>query len=276
MTSQPITVDSIRQHYDRLSSYYRTLWGDHIHHGYWDKNQSPGQAQVALVEKLAERAEIRAGSRVLDVGCGLGASAIWLAHELKCSVLGLTISPAQLEMARARAIEEGLEERVRFQVEDANSLKYVELFDVVWVIECSEHLFDKAAFIRAAAAALRPGGVFALCAWLKSDGIQSGEYREIVDRVCRRMLCPSLASKSEYCAWMADAGFRVRTAEDITHAVSKTWDVCLKIPRLPMVRRILGAADPATLEFIRSFTDIADAYAQGAMSYGMFTANKVV
>ena len=136
MGAQSITVETIREHYDRLSFYYRILWGDHIHHGYWDKDQTPTQAQVALVERLAQGAEIRAGSRVLDVGCGLGGSAIWLARELKCSVLGLTISPAQLEMARTRAIEEGLEDRVRFQLEDANSLRYVEMFDVVWVIEC--------------------------------------------------------------------------------------------------------------------------------------------
>jgi len=276
MSTHSVTVASIREHYDRLSFYYRTLWGDHIHHGYWDKDQTPKQAQIALVERLAQRAEIRAGSRVLDVGCGLGGSAIWLARELKCSVLGLTISPAQLEMARTRAIEEGLEDRVRFQLEDANSLRYVEMFDVVWVIECSEHLFDKAAFIRSAAAALQPGGVLALCAWLKSDGVPSDEHHEIVDRVCRGMLCPSLASKSEYGTWMANAGFRVRTADDITRAVSKTWDLCLKIPGLPVVQSLLRAADSATLEFISSFADIATAYSQGAMSYGMFTAIKEV
>jgi tocopherol O-methyltransferase len=274
MTQGIITVEAIRKHYDQLSPLYRTLWGEHIHHGYWESQGSAKHAQIALVERLALRAGIRSSSRVLDVGCGLGGSAIWLAKERGCSVVGITISPVQLEMARNQANKEGLGGRLQFRLEDANSLTYVESFDVVWVIECSEHLFDKPAFIRHAAAALRPGGILALCAWLKSEREQSPEHLEILQRVCRGMLCPSLASQSEYCEWMAEAGLTVRTADDITQAVSKTWDLCMKIRHAPVVQRILRTAESDTLEFVRSFIDIAHAYSQGVMSYGMFTAVK--
>jgi tocopherol O-methyltransferase len=274
MPSTSITVEAIARHYDRLSFLYRTFWGDHIHHGYWDSSQTQNEAQIALIEKLATRAEIRPGAQVLDVGCGLGGSSIWLARELECPVLGLTISPVQLEMARKRAAEEGVSDRVRFELEDANAFEYVESFDAIWVIECSEHLFDKRGFIRRAAAALRPGGVLAVCAWLRSDCLESAEHRDMVNRVCAGMLCPSLASKSEYCAWMREAGLRMRTADDITRSVSRTWDVCLKIARTPVVRRILNTAESDTLEFVKSFADIAQAYDEGAMSYGMFTAVK--
>lgn len=88
------------------------------------------------------------------------------------------------------------------------------------------------------------------------------------------MLCPSLASKSEYCSWMERAGLHVRKADDVTRSVSKTWDLSLKISRQPAVQRILQSAESATLEFVKSFTDIAQAYAMGAMSYGMFVAIK--
>lgn len=224
------------------------------------------------MERLATQAGILRRSHVLDVGSGLGGSAIWLATELQCSVLGLNISRVQLDIARKRAREKGLADRVHFRLEDANSLKYVEAFDVVWVIECSEHLFDKCGFIRSAAAALRPRGVLALCAWLKSDGAQSREHRNMVNRVCRGMLCPSLASKSEYCSWMEAAGLSIRTADNITHAVSRTWDLCRRLPHRPMVQRILQTAESDTLAFVKSFSNIAEAYAEGVMSYGMFTA----
>lgn len=107
-----ITVERIQKHYDRLSPLYRLLWGEHIHHGYWERSSTARQAQLALVERLAAEAEICLGSHVLDVGCGLGGSAIWLATELQCSVLGLTISQVQLEIARRRAREKDVADRV--------------------------------------------------------------------------------------------------------------------------------------------------------------------
>ena len=128
---------------------------------------------------------------MLDVGCGLGGSSIWLARNLKCTVLGLTISPVQLEIATRRARRHGLSGQVQFRLQDANDLCNENEFDCVWVIECSEHLFDKTGFISQAAAALRPRGVLALCAWLRADGPLANSGRDLIDRVCRGMLCPS-------------------------------------------------------------------------------------
>jgi len=80
----PVNTNAIRSHYDRLSILYWWLWGEHIHHGFWRNGESPHQAQVRLIEELAERTQIRRGAKVLDVGCGLGGSSFWLAHELGC------------------------------------------------------------------------------------------------------------------------------------------------------------------------------------------------
>lgn len=57
------TTDAVRDHYDRVSVYYRALWGDHIHHGYWEGDESPAEAQVKLVENLAARRENLANLR---------------------------------------------------------------------------------------------------------------------------------------------------------------------------------------------------------------------
>src|SRR5262245_11376225 len=145
-------VDAIRDHYDRLSGYYGTLWGEHIHHGYWEGDESPAAAQEKLVARLAERARVPRGARVLDVGCGLGGSALWLARHLGCTVTGITISPVQVQMAAERARTENLGDRVRFLHMDASQLDLApESFDVVWVIECSEHIDDKAGLLTACA-----------------------------------------------------------------------------------------------------------------------------
>ena len=267
-------IDAIQRHYDRLSAFYRTFWGEHIHHGLWEGARNAKEAQVALIERLAAKADIRPGSHVLDVGCGLGGSSIWLARNLKCTVVGLTISPVQLEIATRRARRQGLSGRVQFRLQDANDLSNENEFDCVWVVECSEHLFNKVGFISRAAAALHAGGVLALCAWLRADGPLGNSGRLLIDRVCRGMLCPSLGTKSEYCKWITAAGLSIRTADDITAAVSKTWHLGRKIVQKPIVQKILMTAESETVAFVNSFNDMAEAYSGGVMSYGMFAAVK--
>jgi len=43
-----VNIAQIRNHYDHLSFWYRTLWGEHIHHGYWEDNESVATAQIQL------------------------------------------------------------------------------------------------------------------------------------------------------------------------------------------------------------------------------------
>src|SRR5580704_16516285 len=116
----PVEIDHIRRHYDRLSYLYRLFWGEHLHHGYWENNESIPRAQIQLMERLAERAGVPRGGRVLDIGCGVGGSALWLADQFECDVTGITLSPVQARMATSRAKAKGLASRVRFEVLDAN------------------------------------------------------------------------------------------------------------------------------------------------------------
>jgi tocopherol O-methyltransferase len=258
-----------------LSAYYRALWGDHIHHGYWEDGETPSRAQVKLVERLAERARIPHGGRVLDVGCGVGGPALWLARNLRCSVLGLTISPVQARMAAEKARAEGLSRLARFEVADANRLNYAaESFDAVWVIECSEHLANKARFVASCARALKPGGMLALCAWLRAEQYALPGHARLVAEVCRGMLCPHLASMREYQGWMRDCGFAQIEAEDVTRRVEQTWGRCAELVSRPEVRAALRATDRRTRRFVGAFTAIRQAYHEGAMAYGMFTARK--
>ncbi len=78
-----VDLRQIRKHYDRLSIFYRLLWGEHLHHGYWENGESIGRAQIKLMEKMAQTATIPRGAIVLDIGSGLGGSAFWLAEAVQ-------------------------------------------------------------------------------------------------------------------------------------------------------------------------------------------------
>ena len=160
-----ISKRSIRRHYDLATPFYRLLWGRHIHHGLWEGEEPPALAQQRLIDHLAAAAALGPGQAVLDVGCGMGGSTIDLARRHHCRATGLTLSPVQRGWAALAARWQGVQGRTRFLCADAETIDFAPAsFDVVWNVECSEHLFDKPGFFRRAAGWLRPGGRVALCA----------------------------------------------------------------------------------------------------------------
>jgi cyclopropane fatty-acyl-phospholipid synthase-like methyltransferase len=270
-----VDINHIREHYDRLSFLYRVFWGEHLHHGYWDGDETVPQAQIQLMERLAERAGLSRGARVLDIGCGLGGSAFWLAGNFGCQVTGITISPVQARMASKKAKARGLSDRVRFQVSDANQWEPEPgTVDMVWIMESSEHFQDKKRFFERCASALKPGGVLAVCAWLRRDGPMPKDEQKLVATIAEAMLSASLDSLSDYERWMRDAGLTVTTAEDITRHVKRTWEFCSRIVERRAMRFLVRFTGAPTRRFVESFPLMKQAYAQGAMAFGLFVAKK--
>jgi cyclopropane fatty-acyl-phospholipid synthase-like methyltransferase len=273
ITCDSITKSQIRLHYDLANVFYWLLWGPHIHHGLWDGDESADRAQIRLIERLATEAGIRPGSRVLDVGSGMGGSAIYLAKQLGCDATGLTVSPIQRSWAGTTARLRGLGPHVRFICNDAETAEFpASSFDIVWSIECTEHLFDKPRFFRRAAGWLRPGGRTAICAWLAGDEPQTHQQRQQVYEICEGFLCPSLGTEAEYTAWMQQAGLRVQSFADFTPKTMRTWEICRERVRRSGVRFLARLAGMDMVRFLDRFDTFSRAYRTGAMRYGCFVA----
>lgn len=285
---------TIRFHYDWTSLFYRMLWGRHIHHGLWDAEEcraagcaeegrpieltrltrSPEAAQVRLTEALAEAAGIRGGERVLDVGCGLGGSAIQLARRFACRVTGITLSPFQQRWAQAAACWHGVAANTRFCWADAEQVTFpAGSFDVVWSIECTEHLFDKSGFFRRAAEWLKPGGRMAICAWLSADEATPAARQRILD-VCEGFFCPSLGTADDYRQWIEAAGLQIGGWNDWTLRVVPTWEICRRRVASPIIRLLARLLGSGTDLFLERFDTLLEAYRSGAMAYGCFAACK--
>jgi tocopherol O-methyltransferase len=270
-----VDVDRVRKHYDRLSFLYRMFWGEHLHHGYWNGGETAARAQIQLIEQLAQRAEIPRGANVLDIGCGVGGSALWLADQFACRVTGMTISPVQAGMAARKAKGRGLSARVRFEVCDANQWQpAAESFDVVWIMESSEHFPDKKHFFERCALALKPGGTLAVCAWLRRDGSMRPGEQKLVATIAEAMMSASLDSLSSYRDWMRDAGLTVTAAEDITRHVERTWAQCARLGRNPILKFLVRFTGGPTRRFVKAFPLMQEAYSSGAMAFGLFVAKK--
>jgi tocopherol O-methyltransferase len=187
-------------------------------------------------------------------------------------VLGITISPVQTRLAQGRARSLGLGKQVQFATADANALDFApESFDVIWNIECSEHLANKRKFFSDSARLLRRGGSLALSAWVRAG---SDDHHELIARICAGMFCPSLGTLEQYRQWMKDGGLSAITTEDVTAQVAKTWDICQQIVERAHLRSILPLISPATNRFVGTFAAMRQAYREGALRYTIFTARK--
>ena len=149
------------------------LWGEHIHLGFYpsgNKKIDSRKAKIQFVHELVKWSDLDKlpkGSRILDVGCGIGGSSRILAKYYGFNVTGITISPAQVKRAR-ELTPSGL--NFNFQVMDALNLKFDDgTFDAVWSVEAGAHMNDKNRFADEMLRTLRPGGYLALADWNSRD-----------------------------------------------------------------------------------------------------------
>ncbi|MBS1085565.1 SAM-dependent methyltransferase [Gluconobacter sphaericus] len=129
------------------------------------------EAQVAKKRHIASKLNLdRPGLEVLDIGCGWGGMALTLAKDYGAKVLGITLSREQLEVARKRAKDEGLEDQVRFALIDYRNLH--QQFDRIVSVGMFEHVgppqFE--AFFKQLKACLKPDGVALIHSIGRMDG----------------------------------------------------------------------------------------------------------
>ncbi len=174
-TRKYITSGTVASAYDAWTQdkLLERLWGEHIHLGYYSqniKNHDFRKAKVQLVHELVRWSGLDTlpkGSRVLDIGCGIGGSSRILAKYYGFNVTGITISPAQVKRAN-ELTPYGL--NCNFQVMDALNLKFEDgSFDAVWSVEAGAHMNDKSKFADEMLRTLRPGGYLALADWNSRD-----------------------------------------------------------------------------------------------------------
>jgi ubiquinone/menaquinone biosynthesis C-methylase UbiE len=110
-------------------------------------------------DRLIRKAGIRKGSKVLDVGCGLGKTACRLAAETGCTVTGVDIMPAMVEQAKKTAKQMKVEDKVRFMEGDARQLPFEDnSFDTVFVESVTIFVEDVARALAEYHRVVRPGG----------------------------------------------------------------------------------------------------------------------
>ena len=113
----------------------------------------------AATTELCDRLGVTSGSEVLDIGCGIGGAARFVASSFGCEVTGIDLSPSYVAAATTMTEWTGLGDRVRFEVGSALDMPFDDgAFDRALLLHVGMNIPDKAALFTEVHRVLRPGG----------------------------------------------------------------------------------------------------------------------
>lgn len=281
----------IQQFYDASSGLWEQVWGEHMHHGYYGptgkEQKERRQAQIELIEEMLNWAEVsdlgttpKPCPQILDVGCGIGGSSVYLAQKFNTQATGITLSPVQAKRATQRAQEAGLGTEVQFQVADALDMPFADnSFDLVWSMESGEHMPDKEKFLQECYRVLKPGGTLLMATWCHrpitpATGELTAEEKQHLAEIYRVYCLPYVISLPEYEAIARSLPLQnIRTA-DWSDAVAPFWDIVISSALDPKVIVGLLQSGWSTIQAALSLGLMSRGYRSGLIRFGLLCGSK--
>ncbi|MGD1941942.1 MAG: methyltransferase domain-containing protein [Leptolyngbyaceae cyanobacterium] len=276
---------NIQTFYDESSGLWERTWGEHMHHGFYgptgthQKDQQ--QAQVDLIDALLQWAEVEQAHTILDAGCGIGGSALYLCDRYDAtSVIGVTLSPKQAARATERAAIAGLAKRAQFQVVDVLNTPFPdEQFDLIWSMESGEHYPDKGQFFQESYRLLKPGGTLLMATWCHRPttslaGPLTASEQWHLDALYQVYHLPYVLSLPDYAHLATQAGFGTVRTTDWSDAVAPFWDAVIGSAFQWEAIVGLWQAGAQTMQGALALGLMRWGFQRGLVRYGILTATK--
>ena len=278
----------IQEFYDASSGLWEKIWGEHMHHGYYGRagnyKRERRQAQIDLIEELLLWAGYQnqgnIPQNIVDVGCGIGGSTLYLAEKFGASATGITLSPVQVSRATERAIANNLADKVQFQIANALDMPFADnTFDLVWSLESGEHMPDKTKFLQECYRVLQPGGKIIFATWCHREtnslaGELTRDEVKHLQEIYRVYCLPYVISLSEYRSIALECGFQNLGSDDWSTAVAPFWDVVIDSAFNPQVMIGLFQAGWQTIQGALSLSLMSRGYNRGLIRFGLICATK--
>ncbi|KAI3850686.1 hypothetical protein MKW98_030746 [Papaver atlanticum] len=234
----------IAEFYDESSGLWENIWGDHMHHGFYDPNVTVSisdhrSAQIRMIEETLKFAGLSDDSSnkpksIVDVGCGIGGSSRYLSKKYGAECKGITLSPIQAERAQALANAQGLGDKVSFQVADALEQPFQDgQFDLVWSMESGEHMPDKAKFVNELVRVASPGATIIIVTWCHRDLLPTEkslkpQEKQLLDKICDAYYLPAWCSTAEYVELLQSLSMQDIKSDDWSEYVAPFWPAVIR------------------------------------------------
>jgi len=180
----------------------------------------PAEIQAALVAVVAQAGALATEMRVLDVGCGQGGPARFLAEKIGCEMVGLDPLHAHFSDSDQSPAPVQTEGQVRFVAGEAPALPFRDrTFDRVLSIESAFHYADKQRFMSESARVLKPGGRVVIADILKSSSAWLPPF------IRRSVAAARFYAPEDYCSAAQASGLTVLETQDISASVRKAFTV---------------------------------------------------
>ena len=267
-------------HYDRITPAWSIILGDDFHHGLFDDPGSDLRAATErMSEAMADLAGLVPGASLLDVGCGTGAQACWLAaRHPGIEVLGISTSTVGVDAARRRSEAAGLAEVVRFAPADARRTGLpAGSFDVVWSLESSQYVVPREELMQECARLLAPGGRLVLADVMLARPLGLRDLRRLhADLDILRYVFGDavMGTTEEYQVTIANAGLEIIEDLDLTERVVPTfaaWRARAR-DRWGDLAGLMGEGWPE--RFVAGCDAMERFFVQGIVRYGLIGARR--
>lgn len=221
-----IQLDRVNKYYATAQKYYEAMWDrTGLHYGLWTKGVNNRIEAIAKEnEVLADLARVKTGDLVLDAGCGVGGSGIWLARHRGAKTVELNISNPQLVKAQHLAGQNSVHDALTFTEADYHRVPFAsDSFDIFWSLESIEHSDDVNAVIAEAYRILKPGGRAIVTGTFKGDKERTDEQtRQLNVGFSAAGAFTDFRSAAEVADIMRVSGFSSVTNLDVTPLVMES------------------------------------------------------
>ncbi len=274
---------NIRRFYDRSTDLWLKAWGEHMHHGYYGADGKAAYeheaAQLAMIEALlawgGATENIR---RILDAGCGVGASSRYLLEKYPtATAIGFTLSPLQAQRGNQLNEVAGLANRCELVAQNLFEASPEQgPFDLIWSMESAEHIGDKVALLEHFHRLLSPGGLLLLATWCHRStppGLASREVENLL-KIQQLYHLGDWISLDEIAQIAQDSGFEAVQIADWSASVAPFWQAVIKKSLLPRHWPLLLRSGWGTLKGAWAMRYMQRGAKQGSVRYGVLRAEK--
>jgi cyclopropane fatty-acyl-phospholipid synthase-like methyltransferase len=195
-----------------------------MHYGYYDQGTKRlRDALTNMNHVFSQFGNIFEGAKILDAGCGVGGSSIFLAKNFNAETVGITLSNKQVAKCKENAEKHGVSKQCLFDEQSYLSTNFPDNhFDFVWGIESVCYAYDKADFLKEAFRILKPGGTVMVADFFENDNEGIKIQKELMEKWTDTWAIKGYAGINEFENKMKNIGFSNIEKKDVTKNILKS------------------------------------------------------